>query len=194
MYRIDDEKTYYMLLPPNMQDTDAECFSYALSKQLKKFAKLAKQLNVWGNLDELNPKYYDLAAVGMNAQYYRTEYPDEVKLELIKHAYEMHRYAGTQTAIDTLLNIIFDSAEFTPWHEYGGEPYHFKVKTYDAITEDATTLLTNMLKKVKAARSIMDAIETGRHSYGGIQVGIIAIQSQRSPTIKEESCTGATSE
>ena len=50
MYRIDDEDTYYMLLPPNMQDIDAKCFSYALSKQLKKFVRLAGQLNVWGNL------------------------------------------------------------------------------------------------------------------------------------------------
>ena len=192
MYKIDDEKTYYMMLPPNLQDIDAECFSFALSVQLKKFVKLAGKLNVWGNLDNLDPKYYDLAAAGMNAQYYRTELPDKVKLDLLKHAYEMHRYAGTQTAIDTLLNIIFNSAEFTPWHEYGGKPYHFKVKTYDLITEDATTLLNNMLKKVKAARSIMDAIETGRHAYGGIQVGMVTTQAQRNPAIKEESCTGAT--
>lgn len=192
MYKIDDEKTYYMMLPPNLQDIDAECFSFALSVQLKKFVKLAGKLNVWGNLDNLDPKYYDLAAAGMNAQYYRTELPDKVKLDLLKHAYEMHRYAGTQTAIDTLLNIIFNSAEFTPWHEYGGKPYHFKVKTYDLITEDATTLLNNMLKKVKAARSIMDAIETGRHAYGGIQVGMVTTQAQRNPVIKEESCTNAT--
>lgn len=192
MYKIDDEKTYYMMLPPNLQNIDAECFSFALSVQLKKFVKLAGKLNVWGNLDNLDPKYYDLAAAGMNAQYYRTELPDKVKLDLLKHAYEMHRYAGTQTAIDTLLNIIFNSAEFTPWHEYEGKPYHFKVKTYDLITEDATTLLNNMLKKVKAARSIMDAIETGRHAYGGIQVGMVTTQAQRNPVIKEESCTGAT--
>lgn len=192
MYKIDDEKTYYMMLPPNLQNIDAECFSFALSVQLKKFVKLAGKLNVWGNLDNLDSKYYDLAAAGMNAQYYRTELPDEVKLDLLKHAYEMHRYAGTQTAIDTLLNIIFNSAEFTPWHEYGGKPYHFKVKTYDLITEDATTLLNNMLKKVKAARSIMDAIETGRHAYGEIQVGMVTTQAQRNPVIKEESCTGAT--
>lgn len=192
MYKIDDEKTYYMMLPPNLQDIDAECFSFALSVQLKKFVKLAGKLNVWGNLDNLDPKYYDLAAAGMNAQYYRTELPDEVKLDLLKHAYEMHRYAGTQTAIDTLLNIIFNSAEFKPWNEYGGKPYHFKVKIYDLITEDATTLLNNMLKKVKAARSIMDAIETGRRAYGGIQIGMVTTQAQRNPVIKEESCTGAT--
>ena len=46
MYRIDDEKTYYMMLPPNLQDTDAECFSYALSKQLEKLVRLAEKLNV----------------------------------------------------------------------------------------------------------------------------------------------------
>ena len=46
MYRIDDEKTYYMMLPPNLQDTDAECFSYALSKKLQKLVRLAEKLNV----------------------------------------------------------------------------------------------------------------------------------------------------
>ena len=43
MYKIDDEKTYYMLLPPNMQDIDAECFSYAISRQMKKFIKKAEK-------------------------------------------------------------------------------------------------------------------------------------------------------
>lgn len=202
MYRIDDEKTYYMMLPPNLQDTDAECFSYALSKQLEKLVRLAARLNVWGDLDGLSPKYYDLAAACMNAQYYRTKYPDDVKLNLIKHAYEMHRFAGTQTAIDTLLDIVFEKAQFTPWYEYGGKPYRFKVLVYDMLTEDAAELFTDVLQKVKAARSILDSIEIGREAFQSLYTAACTSYSVKAPKIevdsdgenaaKVQNCTGAT--
>lgn len=202
MYRIDDEDTYYMLLPPNMQDTDARCFSYALSKQLKKFVRLAGQLNVWGNLKGLNQKYYDLIASCMNAQYYRTGYADKTKLELIEHAYEMHRFAGTQTAIDALLNIVFENAQFIPWHRYDGNPYHFKVLVYDLLEEDATELFTDVLKKVKAARSILDTIDIGREASQSMHFAAVTTYSSKGAKITEDvndaneirhrSCTGAT--
>ena len=202
MYRIDDEKTYYMMLPPNLQDTDAECFSYALSKQLEKLVRLAEKLNVWGNLGGLNSKYYDLAAACMNAQYYRTKYPDDVKLDLIKHAYEMHRFAGTQTAIDTLLDIVFEKAQFTPWYEYGGKPYRFKVLVYDMLTEDAAELFTDVLQKVKAARSILDSIEIGREAFQSLHTAARTSYSVKAPKIEVDSdgenvakiqnCTGET--
>lgn len=202
MYKIDDEKTYYMLLPPNMQDTDAECFSYAISHQMQKFMKKAEKLNVWGNLDGLDPKYYDLAAACMNAQYYRSNLPDNMKLKMIKHAYEMHRYAGTQTAIDALLNIVFNHAEFTPWTEYEGKPYRFKVLVYDMLTENTAELFTNVLQKVKAARSILDAIDIGREIETTAYYAMTQEAETTNPDIREDNsgentvkqwiCTGAT--
>lgn len=171
MYKFDDLGSTYMSLPPNLQSTANECFSYALDRQMKRLHKLAKQLTIWSDLDNVDAKYYDYIALCIKAPYYKSEYTDDVKLMLIKSAIEMHRYAGTQRAIDKLLESVFDKAYFQPWYEYGGEPYHFRPKVFDVLTEDGINEFVDILQKVKAARSIMDAIAIGRDAYGTLYVG-----------------------
>lgn len=186
MYKFDDLGSTYISLPPNLQDVDNECFGYALDKQMKRFHKLANQLTIWSDLDNVDPKYYDYLALCVKAPYYKSSYPDDKKLQLIKSAIEMHRYAGTQRAVDKLLELIFDKAYFQAWYEYGGEPYHFRPKVYDVLTEDAIAEFVDIVKKVKAARSIMDAIAIGREVYGTVYVGAATIAQYKGIPIREE--------
>lgn len=185
MYNLDDIGSTYLSLPPNLQDVENECFAYALDKQIKKFHELAKSLTIWSNLDEVDPKYYDYLALCIRAPYYRSEYENEMKLSLLKTSLEMNRYAGTRSAIDKLLDTIFERAEFKPWYDYGGEPYHFKPLIYDVLTEDAATVFSRVIKKVKSARSIMDAIEIGRQIFETIYVGVCTGASYKAETIIE---------
>ncbi|MBE5917823.1 MAG: hypothetical protein E7273_13395 [Pseudobutyrivibrio ruminis] len=171
MYNLDDIGSTYLSLPPNLQDVENECFAYALDKQIKKFHELAKSLTIWSNLDEVDPKYYDYLALCIRAPYYRSEYENEMKLSLLKTSLEMNRYAGTRSAIDKLLDTIFERAEFKPWYDYDGEPYHFKPIIYDTLAEDANTVFMNVIKKVKAARSVMDEVEVARQLNGRVTYG-----------------------
>lgn len=202
MYEIDEKDTYYMCLPANLQDIDAQCFSYALFLQMKKYVKLSERLNLWGNLENAKPEHYDYIAACMGAPYYRSEFSNTVKLQLIKHAYETRRYAGTRQGIESLINIIFEKAIFRPWYTYDGKQYRFKILVYDMLTEDATLMFTNVLQKVKAERSVMDMIEAGRESYGQARTGAAAHADTKQACIEENndvenigkstSCTGAT--
>lgn len=202
MYQFDDIGSTFLSLPPNMQDIESDCFGYALDKQMEKFHKLAKQLTIWSDIDNVDPKYYDYMALCIKAPYYKSEYDNEMKLKLLKTAIEMHRYAGTQRAVDQLLEIIFERAIYTPWFEYDGQPYHFKPQVFDVLTEDAATVFADVVRKVKAARSVMDAIAIGREAFGTIFVGVATTGSIKGATIREENildseinmqcCTGAT--
>lgn len=185
MYKIDDVGGTYKSLPPNMQDIDAQCFSYVLDRQIKKFAALAKSLTIWSDLDHVNPKYYDHLAMCIGAPYYRSEYAKEKKLELIKTAIEARRRAGTERAINQLIHTIFEDATFIPWYEYGGEPYHFRVKVYDVLTEDATLLFAKVIQKVKAARSILDEIEISRRINGSVNIGMCTVSTYSAQTITQ---------
>ena len=171
MYNFDDLGSTFLSLPPNIQDIESECFGYALDKQMKKFHALANQLTVWSDLENVDPKYYDYIALCIKAPYYRSEYDDDMKLKLLQTSLAMQRYAGTQKAIGQLLDIVFTKAEFKPWYEYSGEPYHFKPIIYDVLTEDANTVFTNVIKKVKAARSVMDEVEVARNLDGQVKYG-----------------------
>lgn len=162
MYKVDDIGSTYASLPPSMQTAENECFAYALDRQIAKLNRLVQKLNIWGNLDEVDPKYYDALAVCVQVPYYRSDYSNEIKLKLIKSAPMLYRYAGTQTAIEKMLAIIFEQAQFIPWYEYGGKPYHFRIKVYDLLTEDAVSIFKKVLRKVKSQRSIIDEIEVAR--------------------------------
>lgn len=185
MFQFDDIGSTYSSLPPNLQDIANECFGYALDRQMKKFHRLANQLTVWSDLDHVDSKYYDYIALCIKAPYYKSGYPDDMKLQLIKTAIEMHRYAGTQRAVDKLLELIFEKAYFQPWYEYGGEPYHFRPKVYDVLTQDAIEEFVDIVKKVKAARSIMDGLAIGREAYGTIYVGAATVSQYKGVPIEE---------
>lgn len=186
MYKIDDVGGTFISLPPNLQTIDNQCFCYALDRQIKRLKKLADNLTIWSDLDNVDPKYYDYLALCVRAPYYRSEYTDEQKLELIKTAIMSYRYAGTKKAINQLINIIFDEAEFIPWYQYGGQPYHFRVQASDTLTEDSTERFTNIIKKVKAARSIIDALQISREYTDHLYVGSSFTLSIKPAAIREE--------
>lgn len=162
MYNIYDIGSTYMSLPPNLQTLENQCFGYALDRQMEKFVKMAEKLTMWSDLDNVDPKYYDHMASCIHAPYYKSEYSDDKKLSLIKTAIMSYCFAGTGRAVDQLIGIIFEDAKFIPWNEYEGAPYHFRVQASDVLTEDATKRFGDVLKKVKAARSVMDALEIER--------------------------------
>lgn len=162
MYKIDDIGSTHMSLPPNLQTIENQCYCYALDRQMGKFVKLAESLTIWSDLDNVDPKYYDYLAMCIRAPYYKSEYSNDQKLNLIKTAIMSYRYAGTRKAVNQLISIIFEDAKSISWEEYGGSPYHFQVQAADVLEEDATKLFSDVLKKVKAARSVLDAIRAVR--------------------------------
>ncbi len=162
MYQFDDVGSTYLSLPPNLQNTENACFSYAFDRQIKKLHMLAKKLTVWSDLDNADPKYYDYMAISIRAPYYKSEYSEKQKLKLIKATIESRMYAGTAKAVEDLLIHSVLYAKFVPWYEYNGEPgkpYHFKIETTDAPEGESRALFADMLQRVKAARSIIDGVE-----------------------------------
>lgn len=185
MYKLDDEDTLYMSLPPNLQNKDTRSLSVAFAKQMKKYLAYADRLNVWWNIDHLEPEHYDVFAACIAAPYYRSDFPDDKKLKLIKQNYSVRRSAGTQTAIDALLENVFDDARYIPWYEYGGKPYHFKVLLFDVLKENNIELMSNAMKKVKEARSIMDAVDIGRIATNVTYCGVGSCIASHPPEIRE---------
>lgn len=156
MYKIGECGATYMSLPPNMQDEKAEAFGYAFDRQIKKLIGKYRQLNVWGDIDHVDPKFYDAIAASINAPYYKSSYSDERKLHLIKNAILSLRYGGTVRGMNDFIAAMFDNARYIPWYRYGGAPYHFKIQAQSIETREE---FNKILKKVKAARSILDTVE-----------------------------------
>jgi len=149
-------------LPVNMQDAEARALAYAFDRQTEKIMRFIKMLNVWSDLDNLDPKYYDYIATCLRTPYYDTTYSDRQKLSIIKSTFETYRFAGTAKAIKQLVKSVFADARFVPWYDYDitpGEAFHFKIVSAGIPSIEGKELLETMLKSIKAARSVIDGVE-----------------------------------
>lgn len=183
MYKIGDPGTTYMSLPPSLQSPETQAFGYAFDKQMKRLISKVKQLNIWGDLDSVSPKYYDAVAASINAPYYKSSYSDERKLHLIKNAILSLRYGGTVRGMNDFIAAMFDNARYIPWYRYGGAPYHFKIQAQSIETREE---FNKILEKVKAARSILDTVE--EISTVNVEVFFVAYTKTRqmkNPPIRE---------
>jgi len=176
MYKIDDPDALFFILPSNLQDAYSRSFSRVLSAQLKRLLKIARRLQLWTDLDNADPKYYDHMAAALQTPYYSSELTNEQKLNLIKNAISSHAYAGTVGAVEEFIGSMFDSVQVVPWYEYNGTPYHFKIRSSGDRSGDIDKKFNDMLRRVKAARSILDSIESVRtmdqySTYGARYLG-----------------------
>ena len=167
MYQMGDQGATYASFPSNMQNPEVWAFGIAMDRQLKKLMEFEKRVLVWPKLDGLGGKYCDYAAASLRALYYSSEYDRETRIGILKSALSTFRYAGTTKAMEELLDKVFanENAKLVPWFEYDGKPFHFKVVLSTDSSDDVVRRFSEILQKVKAARSLIDGIETVTYAY-----------------------------
>lgn len=110
----------------------------------------------------------------------------EEKREWIKNAAPWYQSYGTPEAIEKIVKIIFGDGKVEEWFEYGGEPYHFKIRTQGTLTKENSIRLPRMIARAKNVRSVLQLIEMQRKidilEYGAIACILtphITIQSEK---------------
>ena len=166
--KLGDKEATYMSLPPNLQKDETYAMGAAIDKQMRKLLKLTAMVQVWSDIDNVDPKYYGLLAACIKAPYYDSSFDDKTKLAIIKGTLGIYRLAGSKAAITQLIANIFGSGTFEPWYEYGGKPYHFRITTSAELTPDVLSKFAEILEKVKRARSVLDAVSTDQPVRGEI--------------------------
>ncbi len=157
--RIGSKGVTYVSLPPNLQTPENYALTVAFDCEMSRLIDYLEKLQLWTALDKADVRYYDQMASNLRALYYQSDYSNIKKLGIIKKALQIYTYAGTQLAVQELLNSIFDDAKFIPWYEYEGLPYHFKIKVTNISSENTVAKFNTILAKVKAKREILDVIE-----------------------------------
>lgn len=181
--KIGESGATFASMPPNLQTAENYAFGYAVDRQMAKLNRLSKKLRVWTDLEHVDPRYYDCIAASIRALYYKSTYDDETKLNIIKNAMKVYRYAGSRKAIEQLISDIYGSAMFHSWYEYGGQPYHFKVTTDTVLTADMIERFADILDQVKRLRSILDDIVIHRSTDQPYCFRGNSISWSRSPAI-----------
>lgn len=160
--RIGENGATFASMPPNMQTAENYAFGCAIDRQMAKLNHFSERIRMWTDLEHADPGYYGHMAASIRALYYNSSYDDETKRNILKNAMNVNRYSGSRKGIEQLMSDIYGQAEFHPWYEYGGRPYHFKITTDTVLTEDMMERFAEILERVKRLRSILDDVEIHR--------------------------------
>jgi len=114
-------------------------------------------LLIYPAINDLPEALIDHLAVQMHVD----EYDDSdltVKRKQVRESFLLHRYKGTKYAVQQAIATVYKSALVQEWPEYGGDPYHFRVKLTAATLGNATIInkMTQVINAYKNTRSWLD--------------------------------------
>ncbi|MFG6383495.1 MAG: phage tail protein [Lachnospiraceae bacterium] len=167
------------LLPQNiMKKPEVKALSYALQQACRLLYQYSQRLYLYFQLDKQPEEIIDLLASELRTQYYNNTLDLETKRSLVKNTLTWYMSAGTPAAVEELVTVVFGEGKVEEWFEYGGNPYHFKIKTNAMLTPEINAFFSTMIQYVKNTRSHLENIEIYRTIEqpiysGGIQIGLI---------------------
>ena len=150
------------ILPEKMKYTP-ECIAlgYALQRANQRLVEAADQTSVFAVIDTLPENIIDVLALELRTQYYDETFPLEQKRELVKGTMIWYNKAGTVSAVQEMIDKVFNSGYVLEWYETGGEPGTFQISTSALITPELIAQFNEAVKNVKNVRSHLADIVTG---------------------------------
>lgn len=82
----------------------------------------------------------------------------ETKRAWVAGALPSYRLHGTPGGVVRYLNAVYDGVRVEEWFEYGGEPYHFRVKIADTYSEETLAWVRKSIEVAQNLRSVLDAV------------------------------------
>ena len=98
-----------------------------------------------------------------------------VKREWIRNAKSNFQIIGTPYALKNFLEAKFTFVQVVEWFDYGGDPYHFKIISADAWSQEKNDWALKAVEMAKNLRTTLDEIvfggdEVEQQSSAGISV------------------------
>ncbi|WP_166542235.1 phage tail protein [Acutalibacter sp. 1XD8-36] len=162
MIDLRDGKITDLINNPMSYNPETVSIGYAILQEKQRLLALAERTRLMAVVENLDEWVLDYLAVELRAPAYEDSFPIEVKRELIAGTLPFYAKLGTPQAINWATRTIFGGSQLQEWFEYGGEPFHFKMKVN--ITDDIFSLekdrqVINAINVCKNLRSHLDGIE-----------------------------------
>lgn len=95
-----------------------------------------------------------------HVDFYDSSLSVDVKRKLIDQSAYLHEKKGSYIAIKTVLEIVGMRAEVLPWHQYGGEPHHFKIETlHGDFIKSGSRRLAQLIEAYKNESSVFEGVD-----------------------------------
>lgn len=100
----------------------------AIAKVMESRQDEIDSLRIYTRIDELPEWLLDILARDFAVDWYDRSYTLEEKRKTIKDSFYVHRHRGTKAAVERAISAIYPNPKVLEWFEYGGDPYHFKLR------------------------------------------------------------------
>lgn len=164
------------LLPASIRDDpDVQAAAAAIDNELQAVTAAIPETVLIARIDVLPEAVLDLLAWQWHVDFYEPiGFAIEKKRAVIKQSIAWHRKKGTPWAVEQVVGAVFANAEVEEWFNYGGDPYHFKIRTIDSLQNaEAYTLLRRAIDVTKNTRSWLDSIQIEREIHTNFKIGIV---------------------
>lgn len=154
------EIDFMRLLPQFMRDDrNTKAFVYAVQSKIVEVSLAIENARFYSRIDSLTDEVLDELAWQFNVAEYRNDYDISIKRDLIRRCMELHYKRGTVEAVEEAVKKIFGEAEVDEWFNYGGSPYHFKIRTSNTNVTDAMIQeITRIVKETQSVRSYLEEV------------------------------------
>ena len=149
------------LLPESvLLDPKLRASAEALDAQFRAVTAAAREVLHLPRFNELSGNIIDYLAEQFHIDFYEPLYLTEAeKVNLIRSSIAWHRIKGTPAAVEQIAHSAFRDADIQEWFEYGGEPYHFKVRTYNvSATDEMLQQAEILVRSIQNARSHLEEV------------------------------------
>lgn len=171
-------------------DPALRSLSYALRRGMDLLMDAAGQLGIYYRIDALNEATLDYLALELRSMYYSEDLPIDQKRTIVRNTILWYMKAGTTSAVEEMLTVIFGGGSVTEWYNTTGlDAGEFTVEA-DVLqagsSADMISSLRSILYKVKNERSHLGKItvvtdaETYPAPYGTVDATCSYTQTIRS--------------
>ena len=149
-------------LPVALQkDPSVVALAEAIAELLAKRTTEIEQLLIYPAIDRLDQQLLDILAYDFKVDWWDADYSLEEKRRTLKDSWRVHKLLGTKAAVETAIRAIYPLTTVEEWFEYGGEPYHFRLRiniTDDNIHSEKQRRVLERLNYYKNLRSHVDGV------------------------------------
>ena len=182
------------LLPSSMKEnTDVQAISYAIKMATKKLIVYAGRARLSGGIEQVPEDILDLMALELRTQYYDESLSIETERNLIKNTMTWHERAGTPSAVEELIKIVFGVGEVVEWFDFDpndGEiiPGQFDIETNATMTEQMAQDFVRIIEKAKRESSHLRRLLIRRSISNSMEAKSGLVQSSHAtidPTVTQ---------
>lgn len=118
------------------------------------------RLRLYSAIDQMDEQLLDILAYDFKVDWWDADYSLEEKRQTLKDSWRVHKTLGTRAAVETAISAIYPETTVEEWFEYGGEPYHFRIRINITSDSGDTVRQRRVLERLNFYKSLRSHVES----------------------------------